>query len=175
MGPPHLFHSSEGVLHYLDALRENPTCSDDDLQTLLAAKHGALNAALLIRFVPIAFAFAFIKHMGVKKFPLVFKAQKADKTWQNLLLEHEAIFNVALRLGLNVVEKGYIPRLDQGLFESVLSRSAELEVVNKALAEGMSFEQLQASEINPPMLLGIDADELLARYGLVLDESVAHE
>lgn len=171
MEPPHLFHSSEGVLNYLDALRDNPASSDEDLHTLLAQKHNDLNAQLLIRFVPIAFAFAFIKHMGVKKFPLVFKAQKADKTWQNLLLEHEPIFNVALRLGLNVVEKGYIPRLDQALFEAVLSRSAEMEVVNKALSDGMPIEQLQASEINAPALLGVDADLLLNRYGLVLDEN----
>ena len=163
--------AKDALVIYLDALRERPKLSEGALEKILVLKGSTvLDAALSVRFVPIGFAFAFLKHMGFQKFPLVFKAQDKDGEWQSYILQTQDSFAIALQLADSVVTKGYIPLLDKALFENVLARSAELAVVQKAIDEGTPIEDVIASELDAPKLLGISVEDLARTHAWDADD-----
>ena len=121
----------------VEILAERPDIDDGDAVTALV-QHGVgeIDAELLVRFVPCALTFALLKLMGVKRFPSAFQVQGIDGRWVEMPLAAEHYFSAALGVGYEVTTHGYTERISKETFQSLISRSAEMNAVNQFFEAG---------------------------------------
>jgi hypothetical protein len=119
-----------------------------------------LHAEKLCAFVPSAFAWALLRHMGVRSFPNHYIAFDGSGREVQLPIGQEHYFAAALRLASKRLEAGWDSVLTGEGFERVVNRSAELSAANRLLNSGAS---LATAELMPLRVFRIPAE--LAKEG----------
>jgi hypothetical protein len=159
--PPSHEKVLERVMRVIDLIAARPNISEEELVAALS-RDGVdeVDAELLVRFVPCAFAFAFLKFMGLSKLPSAYQVRNAAEQWVELPLAAEHYFLVALGIGCEVTTCGYTEQISKRVFEAVLLRSAEMNVVNQYFKTGGTPEGLASSTLGPPTLIGITAEQI---------------
>jgi hypothetical protein len=153
----------ERVMRVIDLIAARPDISDEEaVADLVRDGIGSVDAELLIRFVPCALTFALLKLMGLGKFPSTYQVQNSDGKWVELPLVCEHYFSAALGVGYDVTTKGYTKRVNKETFRTVMSRSAEINAVNKYFESGGTREGLAESKLGPPTFLGVTAEQIAA-------------
>lgn len=153
----------ERVMHVIDIFGAQPNLSDEDaVATLTRAGVGAVDAELLVRFVPCGLSFALLKRMGLKEFPSTFAVKNHAGQWVELPLAGEHYFSAALGIGHDVTTRGFTKRVSRAVFQTVAMRSAEMDVVNRYFESGGTLEGLAGSALSPPTLIGLTAEQIEA-------------
>jgi hypothetical protein len=151
----------ERVMRVIDLIAARPDISDEEaVADLVRVGIGVVDAELLIRFVPCALSFAFLKLMGLSKFPNTFQVQDGAGQWVQMPLAAEHYFSAALSVGDEVTTHGYTERVSKEAFQAVTMRSAEMDAVNQYFASGGTREGLAVSTLGPPTLLGVTAEQI---------------
>ncbi|MEP6505561.1 MAG: hypothetical protein ABJD97_19655, partial [Betaproteobacteria bacterium] len=109
-----------------------------------------MTARRLIAWVPEAFGFVLLPHVGAMTLPTTFTARAGDGTWKEFALDREPIFADAVQMATALYRDG--PR---ATFSSVARRSALVTTVNDALNAGRS---LDGTPLAGPALVGIPAE-----------------
>lgn len=152
--------ASQRVLRVVEMIAAEPDRSDDQFVTALVQEGIAkVDAELMIRFVPTAFTWALLRKMGVSTFPSTFVVfDKKDRPVE-LPIANEHYFTSALLIATDVMAHGFTDRVSKPAFESIITRSAEMDAANKALA---AHGDLSDATIGPPVLIGLAAEDLRA-------------
>lgn len=87
-------------------------------------------AGLRVDLVPMAFGWALLKKMGVRHFPSEFNLPDVGV---KVKVSDSHIFTTALGFALDVFENGYTEIFSQKTVEMLVSHSAEINALNKAL------------------------------------------
>jgi hypothetical protein len=150
--------AGERVLKYVDVVAADPALSDDQIVVELVRQEvPALDAELIVRFVPMAFAWTVLRKMGVSSFPSSFVVFDRNERPVEMPLAREHYFASALVVADGVVGGGFSDRVTRTTFEAIFTRSAEMDAANQMLAAG---KQLAGSKIMPPALLGLPAEQI---------------
>ncbi len=113
-----------------------------------------LAASLRTDLIPIAFGWCLLKKMGVTKFPNVFNLQD---TGEQVMVADSHVFIAALGIAKDVFESGYTEIFSQRVVEMLVSHSAEVDALNKALN---SMPDLELSEVTlSSSLLGYTSED----------------
>jgi hypothetical protein len=152
------------VVSVIDLIAARHDITDHEIiVALVESGVGELDAEVLVRFVPCAFAFALLKLMGLNSFPSTFRVYNAAGELVELPLALEHCFTAALSVGYEVITQGYTPRISKETFQAVTQRSAEMDAVNKYFEAGNTLEELKGARIAAPILIGPTAEQLGAR------------
>lgn len=153
----------ERVMRVIDLIAARPDIADEDaLIALVADGIGAVDAELLIRFVPCGLTYALLKLLGVSKFPSTYQVQNAAGKWVELPLAVEHYFSTALRVGYDVTTLGYTERISREVFTAATLRSAEMNAINQYFESGGTLEGLVDSRLGPPTFIGLTAEQIAA-------------
>ena len=87
-------------------------------------------ARLAADLVPIAFGWALLKKMGLRKFPSVFELPDYQ---QSVKVADSHVFTAALVVAVGVFDEGYTDIFSKDVVSMLVSQSAEVDAVNKAL------------------------------------------
>ena len=95
-------------------------------------EEGLVKIAAEIRadLVPIAFGWALLRKMGVRKFPSEFNL---SDTGEKVNVSDSHVFTAALGCAIQVLENGYSEIFSKRVVQMLISNSAEVDVLNKAL------------------------------------------
>ena len=107
-------------------------------------------AQRIIDWLPEAFGFILVGHMGNLTLPTTFQARDAAGDWVEISLSKEPILAEALDLASQVFHNG-----PKNVFSSLALRSAVVDVVNNALNAGASLE---GSRLAPLAMHGLSAE-----------------
>jgi hypothetical protein len=111
-------------------------------------------AGLRVDLVPMAFGWGLLKKMGVRHFPSEFNLSDTSK---KVKVSDSHVFTTALGFALEVFENGYTEIFNQRVVEMLVSHSAEVNALNKALN---AEPQLELSEVSfSSSLFGYSAEE----------------
>ena len=111
-------------------------------------------AGLRADLVPMAFGWVLLKKMGVKNFP---SELELSDTGEKVKVSDSHVFTTALGFALEVFEKGYTEIFSKSVVEMLVSQSAEVNALNKALN---AEPELDLSEVSlSSSLFGYTADE----------------
>jgi hypothetical protein len=128
--------------------------SEDELRSRLnEITNDTRLTARLIDFIPEAFALGFIPHLpngDSVALPTGFSVKDAHGHWRSVPFSREPIFALALQLGLSMYHNG--PR---DPFKAIVTRSATLDMVNRALNAG---ESIAGATIGNLSMLGVTAE-----------------
>ena len=100
-----------------------------------------LAASLRSDLIPMAFGWCLLKKMGVTEFPSKFNFQD---TGEHVMVADSHVFIAALGLARDVFENGYTEIFSKRVVEMLVSHSAEVDALNKALN---SMPDLELSEV----------------------------
>jgi hypothetical protein len=89
----------------------------------------------LIDWIPEAFGYVLMPHVGEITLPTTFTAKAADGTWKEFALDREPIFGTTLKIAGEMYRDN--PR---GVFSAVAKRSTMLGAVNDLLNAGRSVK-----------------------------------
>ena len=107
-------------------------------------------AQRIVDWLPEAFGFILVGHMGNLTLPTTFQARDAAGDWVEISLSKEPILAEALDLASQVFHNG-----PKNVFSSLALRSAVVDVVNNALNAGASLE---GSRLAPLAMHGLSAE-----------------
>jgi hypothetical protein len=114
-------------------------------------------AGLRADLVPMAFGWGLLKKMGVMRFPSEFNLLD---TGEKVRVSDSHVFTTALGFALEVFENGYTEIFSKIVVEMLVSHSAEVDVLNKAL---IAEPKLELSELSlSSSLFGYSAEEYAA-------------
>lgn len=114
-------------------------------------------AGLRADLVPMAFGWGLLKKMGVKRFPSEFDLLD---TGEKVKVSDSHVFTTALGFALGVFENGYTEIFSKRVVEMLVSNSAEIDALNKALN---AEPELELSKISlSSSLFGYSAEEYAA-------------
>lgn len=160
MYPPDHALASKRVLQMVDIVAANRSIGDDEIVMALVQQDvPKLDAELLVRFVPMAFTWIVLRKMGVSSFPNSFFVLNKHEHPVEMPIAREHYFAAALMIADNLVGRGFSEQISRPTFEAIITRSAEMDSVNKALAAG---KDIAGGKILPPALLGLSAEEIAA-------------
>ena len=104
----------------------------------------------LIDWIPEAFGYVLLPHVGDVTLPATFSAKARDGTWKEFSFDREPIFGETVKLASAMYRDG--PRT---VFSNVAKRSYMVDAVNKALNAG---DSLAGATMGGPKMLGIPAE-----------------
>jgi len=104
----------------------------------------------LIDWIPEAFGYALLPHVGDLSLPTTFSAKAKDGTWREFPFDREPVFAQAVQIANEMYRDN--PR---GVFSAVAKRSAMLAPVNDLLNEGRSVTGVKVAG---PTMAGIPAE-----------------
>ena len=107
-------------------------------------------AQRIIDWLPEAFGFILVGHMGNLTLPTTFQARDTAGDWVEIPLSKEPILAEALDLASRVFHNG-----PKDVFSSLALRSAVVDVVNNALNAGASLE---GARLAPLAMHGLSAE-----------------
>ena len=149
--------ASDGVFMFIDLIANQHDLTDEAITSALVEQGiSKLDAELIVRFVPMAFAWTILRKLGVSSFPSSFIVFDRQNRAIELPLAREHYFAAALGIADEVAHKGFSDRITRPTFEAIVARSAEMDSANKMLAAG---KEVAGSKILPPGLLGIFAED----------------
>ena len=99
-----------------------------------------LTARRLIDWIPEAFGYVLLPHVGDMSLPTSFSAMAKDGTWREFAFDREPIFGQAVQIATQMYRDN--PR---GVFSAVARRSAMLAPVNDLLNEGRSIKGMKVA------------------------------
>ncbi len=148
----------ERVLSTVRHWHENREIDDEELAEFLQAQGiPKVDAKLLVLYVPMAFAWAICRKMGVSQFPNYLVLADRDGNPVEMPVSREHYFLAALQVGLDVTENGFTEEITREGFEAILIKSADFDALNNALMDGKS---IQGSRLDPPIILGVTSEEV---------------
>lgn len=103
---------------------------DNAIKLLVEEGFSNIAAALRVDLVPIAFGWALLKKMGVQQFPSEFDL---SDTGEKVHVSNSHVFTAALSIALDVFQNGYTEMFSQRVVEMIITHSAEVDALNKAL------------------------------------------
>ncbi|MCF6439256.1 hypothetical protein L1077_07430 [Pseudoalteromonas luteoviolacea] len=136
---------SQAEKYLLETTRAYILASGDKENAIaFLVKEGFSNiaAALYADLVPMAFGWGLLKTMGVQKFPSEFDL---TDTGEKVKVSDSHIFTTALGIALDIFRNGYTDIFSQRVVEMLISHSAEVVALNKALN---SEPDLNLSEVS---------------------------
>ncbi|AZC27249.1 hypothetical protein [Pseudomonas sessilinigenes] len=147
------------VLDTLQIMGAHPEADEDRIVELLQERGYSPSVAEKLNvFVPTALGWPLLKRLGVEPFGGYFIAyDEADEEVQ-IPVSSQHYFIAALKLAYCTLEHGYSEDLPLQVYEHVIGRSAEINAVNKALAQDVSVE---GGTLGPLKVLRIRASDLL--------------
>ena len=104
----------------------------------------------LIDWIPEAFGYVLLPHVGDVDLPATFSAKAKDGTWKEFPFDREPIFGEAVKIASAMYRDG--PRT---VFSNVAKRSCMVDAVNKALNAGAP---IAGARMSGPKMLGIPAE-----------------
>jgi len=114
---------------------------DIAISNLIKDGFSELAASLRVDLIPMAFGWCLLKKMGVTKFSSEFNLQD---TGEQVMVADSHVFIAALGLARDIFENGYTEIFSKQLVEMLVSHSAEVDALNKALN---SMPDLELSEV----------------------------
>ncbi len=130
----------------------DPNISDEALVKLLVERGlSEASAEKLRAFVPSAFAWALLQKMGVTKFPDHYIVLDRTEARHKHPVADEHYFTAALGLATDLLANGWRAEISGGVFEAVVSRSAEIGAANQILQKGLLLSDAQ---IGPFVVFG---------------------
>lgn len=133
---------------FLEVISANPTWDDRQIeQALCAGGVDADCAQSLVAFVTLAFGRAIVEQLGVKGSDAYRLHDPASGTDKELPLADEPAYALARQMITLYRTSGR-----NELFKLVALRSAELAAINKALAGGVTPEDLAKGTLAPPVV-----------------------
>ncbi len=109
-----------------------------------------LTARRLIDWIPEAFGYVLLPHVGDLVLPATFSAKAADGSSKDFAFDREPVFGLAVQIGTELYRDN--PR---GVFSAVAQRSRMLGSVNEMLNEGRSVKGVKVAG---PVMAGIPAE-----------------
>ena len=94
----------------------------------------------LVDWIPEAFAYVLLPHVGDMALPTTFSARARDGTWREFAFDREPIFAQAVQIAGQMYRDN--PR---GVFSAVAKRSTMLAPVNDLLNEGRSLKDVKVA------------------------------
>jgi hypothetical protein len=104
----------------------------------------------LIDWIPEAFGYVLLPHVGDVTLPTTFSARAKDGTWKDFSFDREPIFGETVKIASAMYRDG--PRT---VFFNVAKRSSMVAAANKALNDGQS---LGGATMSGPAMIGIPAE-----------------
>ncbi len=127
---------------------------DEAVVNLTKDGFSELAAGLRADLISMAFGWCLLKKMGVTKFP---SEINMSDTGEKVKVSDSHIFTTALSLAYDVFENGYTDIFSKRVVEMLVSQSAEVNALNKALN---STPELDLSEVTlSSSLFGFTAKE----------------
>jgi len=143
------FRPLDAPLHaFLEVVSANPKWDDNQIEQALCARGVEADCAQsLVAFVPLAFGRAIVEQLGVKGSDTYRLHNLVDGTDKDLPLADEPAYAWARQMiGL------YRTSQRNELFKLIALRSAELAAINKALASGLTQDELVKGTLAPPVV-----------------------
>lgn len=138
----------------------HPGADEDRIVDLLQeGGYSPIVAEKLNVFVPTALGWPVLKRLGVETFGGYFIAYDDNDEEVHIPIASQAYFIAALKLAYCILEHGYSEDLSQQVYERVMGCSAEINAVNKALAQDVSVE---GGTLGPLKVLRVCASDLLS-------------
>lgn len=109
-----------------------------------------LAARRLIDWIPEAFGYALLPHVGEMTLPTTFTAKAKDGTWREFAFDREPVFGQAVQVANQMYRDN--PR---GVFSAVAKRSTMLAPVNDLLNTGRSVKGVK---VDGPVIAAIPAE-----------------
>lgn len=103
---------------------------DSAIDLLVKEGFSGVAAALHADLVPMAFGWALLKQMGVQQFPSEFDLTDSG---EKVKVSNSHSFTAALGIALDVFQNGYTDIFSQRVVEMLISHSAEVDALNRAL------------------------------------------
>lgn len=115
---------------------------DDAIDLLVKDGFTRVAASLRADLIPMAFGWALLKKMGVEKFPSEISLSDTKEV-AKVLESH--IFTAALSVAFDVFQNGYNDIFSQQVVEMIISHSAEVDALNRALNSNPNINLSEAS------------------------------
>lgn len=152
--------AQRAVLETLHIIAAHPEADEDRIVELLQERgHSRIAAEKLNVFVPAALGWPVLKRLGVELCSGYFIAYDDNDEEVQIPVAGQHYFIAALQLAQRTLEQGFSEELSLQAYERVIGRSAEINAVNKALAQDVRVE---GGSLGPLKLLRIRAGDLLA-------------
>jgi len=158
MTPDDLNRAKERVMQFVGIIRKSPGIDHNALVSEMT-KLGAskTDAELLAIFVPSAFGWVLLRDLGVTNLPTTFIASNAAGMDVEIVAARQPFFATALLVASAIFRQGYTFEITQGVFLSVVSRSAEADCVRQATQAGQKFK---GATLKPNRIVGLTAEEI---------------
>ncbi len=104
----------------------------------------------LVGWIPEAFGYVLLPHVGDVTLPTTFQARAKDGTWKEFPFDREPIFARTVAIATAMYEQN-----SRGVFSAVARRSSMVGAVNKALNDGAS---LDGARLSGPAMMGVPAE-----------------
>ena len=127
---------------------------DGAIDFLVKEGFSSVAASLHADLVPMAFGWALLKKMGVQRFPSEFEL---TDTGEKVRVSNSHTFTAALGIALDVFQNGYTDIFSQRVVEMLISHSAEVDALNKALNTEPNLDLAEVSLSSS--LFGYSSDE----------------
>ncbi len=103
---------------------------DKAIDLLIEEGIAGVAAALYSDLIPMAFGWALLKEIGVQKFPIEIELQDEGT---KVKVTNSHLFTAALNLAWDIFQNGYTEIFSKRVVEMLVSHSAEVVAMNKAL------------------------------------------
>jgi hypothetical protein len=144
-----VFRPLDTAFHaFLEVVSANPTWDDNQIEKALCGRGvDAESAGDLVAFAPLAFGREIVEQLGVKGSETYRLHNLVDGSDKDLPLADEPAYAWARQM-IDL----YRTRERNELFKRVALRSAELAAINKALASGITQDDLVKGTLAPPVV-----------------------
>ncbi|MBL8822700.1 MAG: hypothetical protein JNJ77_08950 [Planctomycetia bacterium] len=150
------------VLYLLDAVKHFPEISEELLEHGLidGGKVSREEAKLAIRLVPIALGYLMLKELGLKDFPtsfLVMNQQGELVSYATAQIPH---FRLANQIAAAAAHSQFTKFASLAALHNLSDRSPAMQGLYSYLRAGNDISTVKELRLEPPMLMGISAEEV---------------
>jgi hypothetical protein len=156
--------AAERVVWLIDLVAADPETHEDRLIEALTDRGlPPLDARLLVRLVPIAFAWALLQKAGVNKFPSKFAVLDDRQRRKEYPFSNEHYFSTALGIAMQTTSAGFTDRVTEDAFVSLASRSAEWDAFHHFSEANPEPDSAKSLRILTPTFFDLTHEELANR------------